>query len=191
VFLFVGLGNPGPRYALTRHNVGFLFVDEMIKLGLRKTIQKRIYEAYLLEGEEKLYVAKPLTFMNLSGVAVRMMLKDLNFSDGDTLVLVYDDVWIPLGRIRIRESGSDGGHNGLKSVISEIGTKDFPRIRIGVGPLPEYGDMVDYVLGKFSNDEYERVSRAIDLSVTAAKELVIGDIRKVMSIYNGIETIDS
>jgi len=191
VFLFVGLGNPGPRYALTRHNVGFLFVDEMIKLGLRKTIQKRIYEAYLLEGEEKLYAAKPLTFMNLSGVAVRMMLKDLNFSDGDTLVLVYDDVWIPLGRIRIRESGSDGGHNGLKSVISEIGTKDFPRIRIGVGPLPEYGDMVDYVLGKFSNDEYERVSRAIDLSVTAAKELVIGDIRKVMSIYNGIETIDS
>ncbi|MDD4207551.1 MULTISPECIES: aminoacyl-tRNA hydrolase [unclassified Mesotoga] len=191
MFLFVGLGNPGPRYALTRHNVGFLFVDEMIKLGLRKTIQKRIYEAYLLEGEEKLYVAKPLTFMNLSGVAVRMMLKDLNFSDGDTLVLVYDDVWIPLGRIRIRESGSDGGHNGLKSVISEIGTKDFPRIRIGVGPLPEYGDMVDYVLGKFSNDEYERVSRAIDLSVTAAKELVIGDIRKVMSIYNGIETIDS
>ncbi|MFA6976777.1 MAG: aminoacyl-tRNA hydrolase [Mesotoga sp.] len=191
MFLFVGLGNPGPRYALTRHNVGFLFVDEMIKLGLRKTIQKRIYEAYLLEGEEKVYVAKPLTFMNLSGVAVRMMLKDLNFSDGDTLVLVYDDVWIPLGRIRIRESGSDGGHNGLKSVISEIGTKDFPRIRIGVGPLPEYGDMVDYVLGKFSNDEYERVSRAIDLSVTAAKELVIGDIRKVMSIYNGIETIDS
>ncbi|MDD3680923.1 MAG: aminoacyl-tRNA hydrolase [Mesotoga sp.] len=191
MFLFVGLGNPGPRYALTRHNVGFLFVDEMIKLGLRKTIQKRIYEAYLLEGEEKLYVAKPLTFMNLSGVAVRMMLKDLNFSDGDTLVLVYDDVWIPLGRIRIRESGSDGGHNGLKSVISEIGTKDFPRIRIGVGPLPEFGDMVDYVLGKFSNDEYERVSRAIDLSVTAAKELVIGDIRKVMSIYNGIETIDS
>ena len=191
MLLFVGLGNPGPRYALTRHNVGFLFVDEMIKLGLRKTIQKRIYEAYLLEGEEKLYVAKPLTFMNLSGVAVRMMLKDLNFSDGDTLVLVYDDVWIPLGRIRIRESGSDGGHNGLKSVISEIGTKDFPRIRIGVGPLPEYGDMVDYVLGKFSNDEYERVSRAIDLSVTAAKELVIGDIRKVMSIYNGIETIDS
>lgn len=191
MFLFVGLGNPGPRYALTRHNVGFLFVDEMIKLGLRKTIQKRIYEAYLLEGEEKVYVAKPLTFMNLSGVAVRMMLKDLNFSDGDTLVLVYDDVWIPLGRIRIRESGSDGGHNGLKSVISEIGTKDFPRIRIGVGPLPEFGDMVDYVLGKFSNDEYERVSRAIDLSVTAAKELVIGDIRKVMSIYNGIETIDS
>jgi PTH1 family peptidyl-tRNA hydrolase len=171
--------------------VGFLFVDEMIKLGLRKTIKKRIYEAFLLEGEEKLYVAKPLTFMNLSGVAVRMMLKDLNFTEDDTLVLVYDDVWIPLGRIRIRESGSDGGHNGLKSVISEIGTKDFPRIRIGVGPLPEYGDMVDYVLGKFSNDEYERVSRAIDLSVTASKELVTGDIRKVMSIYNGIESIDS
>jgi len=191
VFLFVGLGNPGPRYALTRHNVGFLFVDEMIKLGLRKTIKKRIYEAFLLEGEEKLYVAKPLTFMNLSGVAVRMMLKDLNFTEDDTLVLVYDDVWIPLGRIRIRESGSDGGHNGLKSVISEIGTKDFPRIRIGVGPLPEYGDMVDYVLGKFNNDEYERVSRAIDLSVTASKELVTGDIRKVMSIYNGIEIIDS
>ncbi|MGC9322593.1 MULTISPECIES: aminoacyl-tRNA hydrolase [unclassified Mesotoga] len=191
MFLFVGLGNPGPRYALTRHNVGFLFVDEMIKLGLRKTIKKRIYEAFLLEGEEKLYVAKPLTFMNLSGVAVRMMLKDLNFTEDDTLVLVYDDVWIPLGRIRIRENGSDGGHNGLKSVISEIGTKDFPRIRIGVGPLPEYGDMVDYVLGKFSNDEYERVSRAIDLSVTASKELVTGDIRKVMSIYNGIETIDS
>jgi len=191
VFLFVGLGNPGPRYALTRHNVGFLFVDEMIKLGLRKTIQKRIYEAHLLEGDEKIYVAKPLTFMNLSGVAVMMMLKDLNFSDEDTLVLVYDDVWIPLGRIRIRESGSDGGHNGLKSVISEIGTKDFPRIRIGVGPLPEYGDIVDYVLGKFSNDEYGKVSRAIDLSVTAAKELVTGDIRKVMSIYNGIETIDS
>jgi len=191
VFLFVGLGNPGPRYALTRHNVGFLFVDEMIKLGLRKTIKKRIYEAFLLEGEEKLYVAKPLTFMNLSGVAVRMMLKDLNFTEDDTLVLVYDDVWIPLGRIRIRENGSDGGHNGLKSVISEIGTKDFPRIRIGVGPLPEYGDMVDYVLGKFSNDEYERVSRAIDLSVTASKELVTGDIRKVMSIYNGIESIDS
>lgn len=191
MFLFVGLGNPGPRYALTRHNVGFLFVDEMIKLGLRKTIKKRIYEAFLLEGEEKLYVAKPLTFMNLSGVAVRMMLKDLNFTEDDTLVLVYDDVWIPLGRIRIRESGSDGGHNGLKSVISEIGTKDFPRIRIGVGPLPEYGDMVDYVLGKFSNDEYERVSRAIDLSVTASKELVTGDIRKVMSIYNGIEIIDS
>ncbi|MDD3461333.1 MAG: aminoacyl-tRNA hydrolase [Mesotoga sp.] len=187
MFLFVGLGNPGPRYALTRHNVGFLFVDQMIKQGLRKTIQKRLYDAYLLEGQTKVYVAKPLTFMNLSGVAVRLLMKDINFSEGDTLTLVYDDVWIPLGRIRIRENGSDGGHNGVKSVISEIGTKEFPRIRIGVGPLPEHEGMVDYVLGKLSDEEYAKASKAVDLAVSAAKDLIAGDIRKAMSYYNGLE----
>ncbi|MBN2219643.1 MAG: aminoacyl-tRNA hydrolase [Kosmotogaceae bacterium] len=187
MFLFVGLGNPGPRYVLTRHNVGFLFIDQMAELGLRKTLKKRLYEAHLLESQEKVYIAKPLTFMNLSGVAVRLLMKDLNFEKEDTLVLVYDDVWIPLGRMRIRESGSDAGHNGLKSVISEIGTQNFPRIRIGVGPLPEYGDMVDYVLGSFSNDEYQKVSKVIDLAVSAAKELISGDIRRVMTAYNGTE----
>jgi len=103
------------------------------------------------------------------------------------LTLVYDDVWIPLGRIRIRENGSDGGHNGVKSVISEIGTKEFPRIRIGVGPLPEHGDMVDYVLGRFSDEEYVKASKAVDLAISAAKDLIAGDIRKAMSYYNGLE----
>lgn len=187
MFLFVGLGNPGPRYVLTRHNVGFLFVDEMIRGGVRKTFKKKTYEAYLLDGEPKIYLAKPLTFMNLSGIAVKSMITDLNFTGEDTVVIVYDDIWIPLGKIRIRENGSDGGHNGLKSIITELGTKDFPRIRIGVGPLPENRDMIDYVLGQFSDEDYRTVSKAINLAVQSAREIVAGDFKKVMSKYNGME----
>mgnify|MGYP000850297373 CR=1 FL=1 len=187
MFLFIGLGNPGPRYALTRHNVGFLFVDELRREGIRKSFNKKLYEAHLLEGETKTYIAKPLTFMNLSGVAVRTMVKDFNFTPQDTIVIVYDDIWIPLGRIRIRENGSDGGHNGLKSIITELGSSNFPRIRIGVGPLPEHQDMIDFVLGQFSNEEYSAASKSITLAVEAAKDIVTGDLRKTMSKYNGIQ----
>lgn len=188
MFLFVGLGNPGPRYVLTRHNVGFLFIDELIENAVRKTLKKKSYEAYLLEGPLKVYAAKPLTYMNLSGIAVRSMFEDLSFGEADTLVVVHDDIWIPLGRIRIRENGSAGGHNGLKSIISELNTQDFPRIRIGVGPMPENHNMIDYVLGQFSNEEYGTVNQSIDVAVDAAREIIRGNLQKAMTRYNGLRT---
>ena len=188
MFLFVGLGNPGPRYVLTRHNVGFLFVDEFIgKRRVKENYNHPLYEAWKLSsGGQDVVVAKPLTYMNASGIAVRTLKKNFGITDKDTVVVVYDDVWIPVGKLRIRENGTDGGHNGIKSIIEELGTNKFPRIRIGIGPKPEMSDMVDFVLGEIPDEELQITWEVIRLAVSAAGEMCRQDFKRVMSKYNGM-----
>jgi len=155
--LIVGLGNPGKQYSKTRHNAGFLGADEISAYfnfdGFKKS-EKHLTE--LAEGKiagKKVLLAKPQTFMNLSGQSVRSVMQFYKIPIED-LIVISDDVTLPSGTLRIRKSGSAGGHNGLKSIIQEIGTDEFIRIRVGIGPItPFKGALEDYVLGKFSDEE--------------------------------------
>ncbi|MFW6120052.1 MAG: aminoacyl-tRNA hydrolase [Petrotogales bacterium] len=190
--VFVGLGNPGPRYVLSRHNVGFLFADEFLKqVKITKRIKQTTYELFeVSHDEEKVLMVKPLKFMNASGIAIKKLLEDYEDIKIKNMYVVYDDLWIPLGKIRIRFQGSDGGHNGVKSIIEQLNTKKFPRIRIGIGPKPEENNMVDYVLGEFTDDEINIAFKSIRFAIKAAKELCKSDMKKVMSHYNGIEVTE-
>jgi len=188
MLVFIGLGNPGPRYVLTRHNVGFLFVDELLKkFQIGRTYKVKTYEAFKLKSEPSAIAVKPLTYMNNSGIAARDVIHDFKLSQEDRLIVVYDDVWIPLGRLRIRERGSDGGHNGLKSIISFLGTQEFSRIRIGIGPKPDNIDMVSYVLGEFTDSELKILWKVLDFAVSAAQDMLTKDFKKIMSHYNSLE----
>ncbi|AKI96888.1 aminoacyl-tRNA hydrolase [Kosmotoga pacifica] len=187
--VFIGLGNPGPRYVLTRHNVGFLFIDEILKQSkLISTYETHLYLAHLVEFNQrnKALLVKPMTFMNLSGIAVKRVCQEFNVHSFEEIIVAYDDIWIPLGKIRIRKNGSDGGHNGLKSIINSLETMSFPRIRIGIGPKPEK-NLTDYVLGEFTSDELSIIGKVLKLTTEAAKELCQSDISKVMSKYNSLE----
>ncbi len=184
--LIIGLGNPGPRYVFTRHNVGFLYVDRIVeRFRFKKEKITKLYEAFSGEFEgEKVILAKPMTFMNLSGIAVN----DLLISNGlntEDLLIVYDDVWLSLGKLRIRKKGSAGGHNGLKSIIKNINTEVFERIRIGVGPLENGEDLIEYVLGEFSDNELKIIWKIIDKSVDATVDMFKQNIDAVMNNYNG------
>lgn len=187
MLVFIGLGNPGPRYVLTRHNVGLLFVDELLKkFQIGSSYRAETYEAFKLKSQSPAIAVKPLTYMNNSGIAVRDLIRDFGLSQNDRLIVIYDDVWIPLGRLRIRERGSDGGHNGVKSIISSLGTQEFSRIRIGIGPKPDDIDMISYVLGEFTDSELKVLWKVLDLAISAAQEMFAADFKKVMSRYNSI-----
>ena len=183
----VGLGNPGPEYVFTRHNAGFLFVDHVReKLGCSPFEGEHLY---YVSKCEKLYLVKPTTFMNLSGSAFPKIMKDLNATVEDLLVVV-DDVSLPLGRIRIRKKGSDGGHNGLKSIISVLQTKDFARMRIGIGPKPEGVPLRDFVLSEFTDEELRLLYKVLDMAVGALRVIIEGGIDKAMSLFNSKEVVE-
>jgi PTH1 family peptidyl-tRNA hydrolase len=184
--LVVGLGNPGERYRRTRHNMGFMVVDALgARLG---TGSKREAHATLLSevrlGEERVVVAKPLTFMNRSGLGVAPVLEELGGGPKDVLVVV-DDVALELGVLRIREKGGHGGHNGLRSLIDNLGSDEFPRVRVGVGvkEIPE--DLASFVLAEFSQEEVlivqETVGRAAEAVECALKE----GLDSAMNRFNG------
>lgn len=169
VILLVGLGNIGKEYEKTRHNAGFIFVEELA-LRHKGNWKKSKFSADICDiniSGKKIILAKPTTLMNLSGIAVQKLLSFYKIPL-ENLFIAYDDIDINIGKIRVRESGSAGTHNGMKSIIKEIGSKDFPRIRLGIGPKPEYGDMVRFVLGKFSVGEM----KALDIAVNNAIELI-------------------
>ena len=154
MILIVGLGNPGMEYAATRHNVGF---DMLTYLGDRYDIALRSKEGRAVVGKgfiegQKVILAQPQTYMNLSGESVRALM-DFYKLDEEDLVVICDDINLSVGQVRIRPKGSAGGHNGIKSIIQHIGTQEFTRIRIGVGGKPEGGDLVKHVLGRFSREE--------------------------------------
>ncbi|MBO8167112.1 MAG: aminoacyl-tRNA hydrolase [Kosmotoga sp.] len=187
--VFIGLGNPGPRYVLTRHNVGFLFIDEMLKSSeILKSYDTKLYQAYIVNFHscDHMLLVKPMTYMNLSGIAVKKICEKFGIESTKEIIIVYDDIWLPLGKIRIRKDGSDGGHNGVKSIIEELHSISFPRLRIGIGPKPE-GDLVNYVLDEFSDDELNLLWKVLKVSLEAAKDLCENDIVKVMSRYNSLE----
>ncbi|NPA32722.1 MAG: aminoacyl-tRNA hydrolase, partial [Aquificae bacterium] len=180
--LLVGLGNPGKEYEKTRHNVGFMVIDELAKNLRLKNPQEvalsHVYKARL--GGKEVYLAKPQTYMNNSGVAVYNLLEEFSLSP-EQMIVVYDDLDLPLGSMRLRLRGSSGGHRGVESIIKAIGTQNFPRLRIGIGRPKKKEDVVKYVLSPFSPEE-ERVignvikkatrclTRAVELSPEHAME---------------------
>ena len=181
-----GLGNPGPVYGFTRPNAGGLFVDHAReKLGCSPFKGEHLY---YFSKCESLYLVKPTTFMNLSGTAFPKIMRDLNATVEDLLVVV-DDVSLPLGRIRIRKRGSDGGHNGLKSIINILQTKDFARMRIGIGPKPEGVSLKDFVLSEFTDEELRLLYKVLDIAVDALRVIIEDGIEKAMSLFNSKEVV--
>ncbi len=185
--LIVGLGNPGTKYAQTRHNVGFDLVDILAKrwqIGLsdRKQFQGIYGEGFGLHNA-KIRLLKPQTFMNLSGQSVRATIDWFKLTPESVLV-VYDDLDLPLGKIRLRLSGSAGGHNGMKSIISHLGVQNFPRVRIGIGKSAGEKDTISHVLGKFSGVETPIVSEVIYLVNEAIEMSLKQGMEKAMSLYN-------
>lgn len=187
VKLIVGLGNPGREYRETRHNVGFMVVDEIARrhnLTLAMA-PSQVPDAFIAKryGPEPLLVAKPLTFMNLSGDAVAALARYYDVFPGDLLVVV-DEAALPFGRLRARARGSAGGHNGLKSVIDRLGTTEFPRLRLGVGRGDARRDLADHVLSKFETDEQPVLEEFITRAADAAEMFAAEGIEKVMNTYN-------
>jgi PTH1 family peptidyl-tRNA hydrolase len=181
--VIVGLGNPGREYADTRHNVGFRVADvigERLDLRWRTDADAVFAKSF---GAPPFFVLKPQTFMNRSGFAVSRFAGYHQIEPHDLLVVV-DDVDLPLGRIRVRAKGSAGTHNGLKSVVDELGTTDFPRIRLGVGRGDARRDLADYVLARFDPAELPEVDRLITRAADAAQMFIVEGIEKVMNTYN-------
>ncbi len=183
--LVVGLGNPGARYDDTRHNVGFQVIDELARRWQveqwRQEHQALVARVRL--GGEQVLVAKPMTFMNLSGEAVAALMRFYKVVVPDTLVIL-DEVALPLGRVRAGRGGSDGGHNGLKSILAHLGTRDVPRLRLGVGRGDGQRQLADHVLGKFAGNEREAVEAAVLRAADAAVMFVTVGIEHAMKVFN-------
>ncbi|WP_428910334.1 aminoacyl-tRNA hydrolase [Niallia sp. Krafla_26] len=183
--LIVGLGNPGKQYEHTRHNIGFEVVDalaEKLDISLDQAKFKGIFGYRTIEGE-KVFLLKPLTYMNLSGESISALMNYYQM-DVEDLVVIYDDLDLPVGKIRLRQKGSAGGHNGIKSIISHLGTSDFNRIRVGINRPSNGMPIVDYVLGRFQQEEMEQVQIAVVKSVDACEEWIKKPFIQVMNIYN-------
>lgn len=186
-WLIVFLGNPGPRYEFTRHNAGFMAADAMAKeknLSINKLRFKALTAACTIGGQSVLLM-KPQTFMNLSGEAVRQAAAFYKIAP-EHIIVVSDEISLPIGKLRIRTKGSAGGHNGLKNIIAQLGTEAFPRIRIGVGapPHPDY-DMADWVLGHFQGEDKKAIDAAVKRAADAVECLIGEGIDRAMSRFNG------
>jgi len=181
--LIVGLGNPGPRYQNTRHNVGFEVIDHITdRLEDKKVIGKhRSIIASGIINSQKVILAKPLTYVNASGQVVVELISQFNISLPQ-LCVVYDDINLELGMLRIRRTGSDGGHKGMKSIIYELNSQEFPRLRVGIGE-PD-SDPIDYVLGTFAPEEREIIENAIERAADALQVMVLEGIEVAMNHYN-------
>jgi PTH1 family peptidyl-tRNA hydrolase len=183
--LIVGLGNPGERYRFSRHNVGFRCLDLLAKRWEILTKERRA-KAVLGQGfysGQEVVLAKPRTFMNNSGEGIEYLLTRFRAQPQD-LVIIYDEMELPLGRLRIRAKGSDGGHNGMKSIISELGTQDFPRIRVGIGPPADGESSIPHVLGSFAGDEEIVVAKAVDRVLASVEHIIEEGIDAAMSQFN-------
>ncbi|MGT2828969.1 aminoacyl-tRNA hydrolase [Streptococcus hillyeri] len=188
VKLIVGLGNPGSKYHETKHNVGFMAIDLWAKaLGVTFT-EEKVFKAEVASSfinGEKVYLVKPTTFMNLSGIAVRALLAYYNIPIEDFIV-IYDDLDMEVGKIRYRQKGSAGGHNGIKSIIAELGTQEFDRIKIGIGRPKQGMTVINHVLGRFETDDYITITMTLDKVVESLKYyLKTNDFEGTMRRYNG------
>lgn len=185
-FLVLGLGNPGPEYAFTRHNIGFMVVDELASRH-RIPVKERTRTALVGEGAvagQAVILAKPRTYMNLSGQAAQSLAARGGIPPA-RIVAVVDDFTLPLGRLRVRREGGTGGHNGLSSMIECLGTKEFPRLRLGIGPLPPGLDPADYVLAEFLADEEEARKALVTRAADALEFLVDQGVEAAMNKFNG------
>ena len=183
--LIVGLGNPGREYELTRHNIGFMAIDELAKrwnISLNEQKFKGVFGAGFVNGE-KVILLKPLTYMNLSGESIRPLM-DYYKIDVDDFVVMYDDLDIPVGKLRLRMKGSAGGHNGVKSTISHLGTQEFQRIRMGIDRPKNGMKVVDYVLGRFTSEEIPDVNHSIEKAADACEEWLNKPFLQIMNTFN-------
>jgi PTH1 family peptidyl-tRNA hydrolase len=185
MFLVAGLGNPGEQYAATPHNMGFLVVDRLaarhgIRLS-RKECQALIGQGNI--GGETVLLAKPQTFMNLSGIAIKPLL-ERNEIPPSGLILVYDELDLPWGSLRVRPKGSAAGHNGVSDVIEKIGTQEFPRIRLGVHPSHRISSGVDYLLSRFTRQQTETLDEFVDLAADATESIIAEGVEKSMTRFN-------
>lgn len=185
-YVIVGLGNPGAEYTRTRHNAGFIAIDYICdRCGARvtKAAHKGLVGEAKIAGKRVLLV-KPQTFMNLSGECVRAVLEYYKLG-ADKLIVIYDDISLPTGRLRVRRDGSAGGHNGIKSIIANIGTQTFARIKIGVGekPHPDY-DLASWVLSEFSSEDYKNLTSTLPTAYEGLEKILVSSIDDAMQICN-------
>lgn len=186
MFIIVGLGNPTSQYAGTRHNIGFdviHYLSEKYQIPLDFNKHKAICGKGYIEGQ-KVILAQPQTYMNLSGESVRELVDYYKIDPKEELVVIYDDISLDVGQLRIRGKGSAGGHNGIKSILSHLGDQVFPRIKVGVGDKPKGWDLADYVLGHFSKEEAEQVEKGIEQAAEAVKVIMAEGINQAMNQYN-------
>lgn len=186
MYIIAGLGNPGSKYAHTRHNAGFEAIDRLAD-QYRISIETKKFQALcgtgVIEGQ-KVLLLKPQTYMNLSGESIRAACDFYKIDPETELVVMYDDISLPPGHLRIRGKGSAGGHNGIKSIIQHLGTQVFPRVKIGVGEKPKEYDLADYVLGHFVKEEWAEMEEAFKKAGQAAAAMTVEDIQQVMNQFN-------
>lgn len=185
-FIIAGLGNPGAKYEMTRHNAGFLAMDLLAieeNINIKKLKFHSLVADVVIDGKRCL-VMKPQTMMNNSGEAIGEAAKFFKVP-AENVIIVYDDISLDVGQTRIRRKGSAGGHNGIKSIISHLTSENFPRVKVGVGkkPNPEY-DLVSWVLGKFPKEQEKNLKSALENSTKAVRLIVSGEIDKAMNLYN-------
>ncbi|MGN1165031.1 MAG: aminoacyl-tRNA hydrolase [Lachnospiraceae bacterium] len=186
MYIIVGLGNPTLQYEGTRHNVGFDVIDALadkynISVETRKS--RAFIGKGIIEGQ-KVILAKPQTYMNLSGESVRSLVDYYKIDEEQELLVIYDDISLGVGQLRIRKKGSAGGHNGIKNIISHLDTTVFARIKIGVGEKPKKYDLADYVLSRFSKAEREEMEKGYEKAVNAVAMILRGEIDAAMNEYN-------
>ena len=185
MILIVGLGNPGKQYEQTRHNIGFDVIDYMAN-KYNIDVNREKFKGICGEGfieNKKVILLKPLTYMNLSGESIRELANFYKLED-DEIIVVYDDISLDIGRLRIREKGSAGGHNGIKSIIQNLGGDKFPRVKVGVGQPKD--NLVNHVLGKFSKEDREHREKVIPVVSDAIVEIVKNDAKESMNKFNGV-----
>ncbi len=180
-YLIAGLGNIGDEYTETRHNIGFKVADALATDAF--TLDRHVFYAQLKYKGRSLHIIKPTTYMNLSGKALRYWLDYLKIPVENSLVIT-DDIALPFGKIRIKKNGSDGGHNGLKSIIESLGTVEFPRLRFGIGGDFQKGGQVNYVLGKWNTEEKKQLDEKIAHVVESVKSFVTVGIERTMNEFN-------
>ncbi len=184
-FVIAGLGNPGPKYEETKHNVGFHVVDRLAEKYTIK-IDKFKHKALVGDGViagRKVLLVKPQTFMNLSGESIREIVNFYKIPQ-EQFVVIYDDTSLPAGVVRIREKGSHGGHNGIKNIIAQMGTDVFCRIKVGIGEKPNGWDLADYVLAKFQKDDLPMIAQGLDKSVKAVELILSHGVMDAMNHIN-------
>lgn len=189
MYIIVGLGNPGRAYEGTRHNMGFDTIDKLAaqeNISLLERKHKAVIGKGVVSGQ-KCILAKPVTYMNLSGESVRELLGYYKVSEETELIVIADDISLEPGQLRIRKKGSAGGHNGLKSIIGNLGHDSFVRVKIGVGEKPAGWDLADYVLARFSSGERNAVDQAISRAADAVRTILARGADAAMNEYNGVK----
>ena len=191
MYIIAGLGNPGREYVNTRHNIGFDVIDALADKNRIdvSTIKHKALIGKGMIGSEKVILVKPQTYMNLSGDSLIDISQYYKIDIETELIVIYDDIALDLGAIRVRKSGSAGGHNGMKSIIKNLSTENFMRIRMGVGEKPKDYDLADYVLSHFTQDERKTMNLGVKDAVDAVEIILSDDVNKAMNLYNKKKTV--